>query len=49
MMQNRINSQDWVFDYKPIKNNMSVKERVLYAIQKLTGKQLFTYKNYRVI
>ncbi|AEW02768.1 hypothetical protein A4D02_01970 [Niastella koreensis] len=49
VMQSRINSQDWVFDYKPIKNNMSIKERVLYAIQKLTGKQLFTYKNYRVI
>ncbi|MFL5747971.1 MAG: glycosyltransferase [Niastella sp.] len=49
IMQNRINSQDWVFDYKPVKNNMSLKERVLYAIQKLTGKQLFTYKNYRII
>lgn len=49
VMQERINSQDWVFDYKPIKNNMSLKERVLYAIQKLTGKQLFTYKNYRII
>jgi glycosyltransferase involved in cell wall biosynthesis len=49
MMQNRINNQDWEFHYKPVKNNMSLKERVLYAIQKLTGKQLFTYKNYRII
>jgi glycosyltransferase involved in cell wall biosynthesis len=49
VMQHRIDSQDWEFNYKPIKNNMSVKERVLYAIQKLTGKQLFTYKNYRII
>jgi glycosyltransferase involved in cell wall biosynthesis len=49
IMQNRINSQDWEFNYNPPKNNMTLKERVLYAIQKLTGKQLFTYKNYRII
>ena len=49
IMQNRINSQDWEFNYNSPKNNMTLKERLLYAIQKLTGKQLFTYKNYRII
>lgn len=49
IMQTRIQSQDWEFVYDQPKSNMSFKEKVLYAIQKLTGKQLFTYKNYRTI
>lgn len=48
IMQNRINNQDWEFHYNRPKNNMTLKEKVLYAIQKLTGKQLFTYKNYKI-
>lgn len=49
IMQTKIQSQDWEFVYDQPKSNMSFKEKVLYAIQKLTGKQLFTYKNYRTI
>lgn len=49
IMQTRIQSQDWEFVYDQPKSNMSFKEKVLYAIQKLTGKQLFTYKNYRTL
>lgn len=49
IMQTRIQNQDWEFVYNQPKSNMSFKEKVLYAIQKLTGKQLFTYKNYRTI
>jgi glycosyltransferase involved in cell wall biosynthesis len=49
IMQTRIQNQDWEFVYNQPKGNMSFKEKVLYAIQKLTGKQLFTYKNYRSI
>jgi glycosyltransferase involved in cell wall biosynthesis len=49
IMQTRIQNQDWEFNYSQPKGNMSFKEKVLYAIQKLTGKQLFTYKNYRTI
>lgn len=49
IMQTRIQSQDWEFVYDQPKSNMSFKEKLLYAIQKLTGKQLFTYKNYRTI
>lgn len=48
VMQNRIANQDWEFVYTK-QSNMTFKEKVLYAIQKLTGKQLFTYKNYRTI
>jgi glycosyltransferase involved in cell wall biosynthesis len=49
IMQTRIQHQDWEFVYNQPKGNMSFKEKLLYAIQKLTGKQLFTYKNYRII
>jgi glycosyltransferase involved in cell wall biosynthesis len=49
IMQTRIQNQDWEFVYNQPKSNMSFKEKLLYAIQKLTGKQLFTYKNYRTI
>ncbi len=49
VMQQRISQQDWEFRYDPSKTNMNFKERVLYFIQRITGKQLFTYKNYRLI
>lgn len=49
IMQTRIQNQDWEFNYNQPRGNMSFKEKLLYAIQKLTGKQLFTYKNYRTI
>ncbi|KAA2244743.1 glycosyltransferase family 2 protein [Chitinophaga agrisoli] len=49
VMQQRISQQDWEFRYDPSRTNMNFKERVLYFIQRLTGKQLFTYKNYRLI
>ncbi|MBC7904441.1 MAG: glycosyltransferase family 2 protein [Gemmatimonadaceae bacterium] len=49
VMQTRIRNQDWDFKYDPSRNNMSLKEKLLYIIQKQTGKQLFSYKNYRII
>lgn len=49
VMKNRIENIDWQFNYDPSKNNMTLKEKFLYFIQHLTGKQLFAYKNYRKI
>jgi glycosyltransferase involved in cell wall biosynthesis len=49
IMKNKMASIDWKFDYDPSKNNMTIKEKFLYFIQKLTGKQLFAYKNYKII
>lgn len=46
VMQSKINSMDWEFNYDPSKTNMTLKEKFLYLIQILTGKQLFAYKNY---
>lgn len=47
IMKDRIRNHNWDYTYDPSKSNMTFKEKVLYAIQKLTNKQLFTYKNYR--
>lgn len=48
IMQTRIAAQDWTFTYKG-KGKMSLKEKVHKVLQDITGKQLFSYKNYREI
>lgn len=49
VMQSRINAQDWVFNFDPTKNNMKFKEKLLKFIQDITGKQIFIYKNYKIV
>lgn len=49
VMQPVVAAQDWHFVYDPAKNNMSFKEKVLKVVEELTGKQLFTYKNYKLV
>jgi glycosyltransferase involved in cell wall biosynthesis len=44
-----VQSQDWQFEYIPEKNNMSFKEKVMRILEKITGKQFFIYKNYKMI
>lgn len=48
-MSDRIKKQDWSFNYKYNPGNMSLKERLLKLIQDTTGKQIFTYKNYKIL
>jgi hypothetical protein len=49
VMQERINRQDWDFTFDVEKKNFSLKDRLLYFIEKTTGKRLFEYKNYTII
>ena len=49
LMQPRIAAQDWTFNYNPAINNMSAKEKILRWVEKLTGKQFFIYKNYKIV
>ena len=49
LMQKRLDAQDWKFVYDPSKNNMSAKEKALKLLEDFTGKQFFTYKNYKLI
>jgi glycosyltransferase involved in cell wall biosynthesis len=48
VMKSTVAAQDWGFEYDPAKNNMSFKEKLLKLVEKLTGKQIFIYKNYRL-
>ncbi len=49
VMWPRINRQDWTLNFDTSKNKMSVKNRFLHLVEKLTGYRLFEYKNYRII
>jgi glycosyltransferase involved in cell wall biosynthesis len=48
-MKETIAAKDWEFRYDPSKSNMSTKDKIMYLLNKLTGKRLFEYKNYKLI
>jgi hypothetical protein len=49
VMQPRINTRNWKFDYDLSYNKLSLKEHFKNFIEKLTGKRPFDYKNYIVV
>jgi len=49
VMQERIKNQNWKIELDISKKRFSFKERLLYFIEKLTGKRLFDYKNYKIL
>lgn len=49
VMQKRLAEKNWQLEVAPGRKKMSFKDRLLYAIEKWTGKRLFDYKNYRII
>jgi len=49
VMQKRIAEKNWDANFDTSKKRFSLKDSVLYRIEKLTGKRLFAYKNYTVI
>ena len=48
-MHQRIKDKNWQIDFDLAKKKLSFKDWLLYKIEKLTGKRLFNYKNYRTI
>ena|SRR5690606_29662445 len=48
-MHQRIKDKNWQLDFDLTKKKLSFKDWLLYKIEKLTGKRLFNYRNYRVI
>lgn len=48
-MRSRVAKQDWEFTYDTRKKKLRLKDRVLYAIERLTGIRLFEYRNYSLI
>ncbi len=49
IMQTRIAEKNWDAHFDTRKKRFSFKDRILYRVEKLTGKRLFAYKNYRII
>jgi hypothetical protein len=49
VMASRIAGSHWELNADPSHKNFSFKDRLLYHIEKLTGKRLFDYKNYRKV
>jgi len=48
-MQERVNKKNWSFDFDIRKKKFSFVNRILYWIEKKTGKRLFNYENYKII
>lgn len=49
VMLQRIAEKNWTADFDTTKKRFSFKDSKLYSIEKLTGKRLFDYKNYKII
>jgi len=49
VMQERINQKNWQFTHDISRKKMSFKDTVLYWVEKVTGKRLFDYRNYKRI
>jgi hypothetical protein len=49
VMQERIRDVNWKVDKDPSRKNFKPKDRLLYWLEKMTGRRPFEYKNYRVI
>lgn len=49
VMQNRIEQKNWVIELDISKKKFSLKNKLLYYFEKLTGVRLFDFRNYKII
>jgi len=49
LMRERINAQNWKFDFDPSRKNFTLKTWFLYYFEKITGIRMGEYKNYKLI
>lgn len=49
VMHERIAARNWTFEHDIARKKFSLKGRLLHLVEKLTGRRLFEYKNYRKI
>jgi hypothetical protein len=47
VMHERIAHKNWELNFDPSRKNFSLKDKILYWIEKKTGKRLFAYRNYK--
>jgi hypothetical protein len=48
-IQSRIEEKNWKFEHDISRKKFAFKDKVLYWIEKRTGKRLFDYRNYKII
>ncbi|MCG7857140.1 glycosyltransferase family 2 protein [Flavihumibacter sediminis] len=48
VMKERLATRNWDMQFDLSSNRMTLKNRVLYAFEKLTGRRLFAFRNYRL-
>jgi hypothetical protein len=48
-MQQRIQQKNWTIDLDMARKRFTFKDRLLYWIEKKTGKRLFAYRNYKIV
>lgn len=49
VMHGRIARQNWTFEHDITHKNFTFKGRIMHWIEKITGKRLFDYRNYKII
>lgn len=49
VMLDRIAKKNWVFEHDITRKNFTWKGRIMHWLERITGKRLFDYRNYRVI
>lgn len=49
VMKERIQRANWNLEIDPVRKRFKFKDRILYFIEKKTGKRLFAYKNYQLV
>ena len=49
VMQQRIQARNWHLNFDVSKKHFSLKNRVLYWIERNTGKRLFSFRNYEIL
>lgn len=48
-MKDVIAAQDWSFRYDPSRSNMTFKDRIMFHLNKWTGRRLFEFENYKLV
>ena len=49
VMRERTSRQDWEFNFDVSQKKFKMKDRILWEIERKTGKRLFEYRNFRII
>jgi glycosyltransferase involved in cell wall biosynthesis len=48
-MADTIAAQNWQFTYDPTQSNMTCKDKLMFTLNKITGKRLFEFENYKLV